>query len=77
MMTRGEFIAKRHSVASIRRTIGADALIYQSYSGLVEAVRGQRRSMTFCTACFDGDYPTGISEKDIARMERDRRCWMS
>ncbi len=76
MMTRGEFIAKRHSVARIGRLIGADALVYQTYDGLVSAVRGSFRRR-FCTACFDGCYPTGIDHRDLVRMERERQKWMS
>jgi len=76
MMTRGEFIARRHPVRTIQRLIGADALVYQTYDGLVDAVRGEDRNRRFCTACFDGCYPTGISARDLARMEKERRQWM-
>lgn len=76
MMTRGEFIARRHSVEHIRRQVGADALVYQTYDGLVNAVRGTDKRREFCTACFTGEYPTGISRLDLARMERERRRWM-
>jgi amidophosphoribosyltransferase len=75
MMTRGEFIAKNRTVAQIRRVIGADELVYQSYDGLVDAVRGPSRSRSFCTACFNGEYPTGLSRREQARMEADRQRW--
>ncbi len=75
MMTRGEFVAKRHSVQKIQQLVGADALVYQTYDGLVKAVRGKETGRRFCTACFTGTYPTGITNKDLIRMERERRKW--
>ena len=75
MMTRGEFIAKRHSVERIRQAVGADALVYQTYEGLVSAVRGDNKGHGFCTACFTGKYPTGVKASDLARMEAERTKW--
>ncbi len=75
MMTRGEFIAKRHNIPKITELIGVDALVYQTYDGLVNAVRGKDSKRRFCTACFTGDYPTGITRNDLRRMERERRHW--
>lgn len=75
MMTRGEFVAKDRKVEEIKRIIGADALVYQSYKGLVEAVRGSRADMGFCTACFNGEYPTGITRRQLAQMEAERQRW--
>jgi amidophosphoribosyltransferase len=75
MMTRGEFVARRHSVGKIRQLIGADALVYQTYEGLVQAVSGPGKPRSFCTACFDGDYPTGITKQDLIRLERERQHW--
>lgn len=75
MMTRGDFIAKGRSTKRIGQTIGADALVYQSYDGLTAAVAGADRRRHFCTACFSGKYPTAISRAEFARMERERGCW--
>jgi amidophosphoribosyltransferase len=72
MMTRGEFIARDYSINEIKKIIGADALIYQNLDDMVDGVRGNRLSQTFCTACFTGDYPTGIKEKDIIKLEKER-----
>ncbi|MGQ9678088.1 MAG: amidophosphoribosyltransferase [bacterium] len=76
MMTRGEFIAKGRTEEEIRQIIGADALIYQTYQGLIEAVRGEKSSRHFCTACFKGTYPTGITRKDLRLLEAERTHWM-
>lgn len=75
MMTRGEFIAKGRRIPELQRLIGADALVYQTYEGLLNAVRGSERDRRFCTACFDGDYPTGITRSELLRMESDRKRW--
>jgi amidophosphoribosyltransferase len=75
MMTRGEFIAREHSIAEITRTIGADRVVYQSYQGLIEAVQGDRKDLHFCTACFTGEYPTLVSEETFSRLERERCSW--
>jgi amidophosphoribosyltransferase len=74
MMTRGEFIAKDRTAEQIRRLVASDALIYQSYAGLVEAVAGGRH-IDFCTACFNGKYPTGVTPRFLAQMERERKRW--
>ncbi|OYD14492.1 amidophosphoribosyltransferase [candidate division WOR-3 bacterium JGI_Cruoil_03_51_56] len=76
MMTRGEFIAKRYSIERIRKLIGADALIYQTYEGLIDAVQGKEKNRKFCTACFTGIYPTGITKRNLIRIERKRQQWM-
>jgi amidophosphoribosyltransferase len=83
MMTRGEFVAKNRTIEQIRKVIGADALVYQTYQGLVEAVAGpqpgtrnsQPATRLFCTACFNGEYPTGVTKRYLAQMERERRRW--
>jgi amidophosphoribosyltransferase len=72
MMTRGEFIARDYSIKEIQKMIGADSLIYQNLDDMIEGVRGNRLSQSFCTACFTGDYPTGINEKDIIKLEKER-----
>jgi amidophosphoribosyltransferase len=75
MMTRGEFVAKRLPVPRIRELIGCDALVYQSYDGLLAALKSFGTTAEFCTACFAGRYPTGISRRDLDRLERERGKW--
>ena len=72
MMTRGEFIARKNSVEAIRKLIGADVLIYQTYQGLIDGVRGDVKQQKFCTACFTGEYPTRLTKRDMRRMECER-----
>ena len=70
MQTRGEFIARNKSIEEIKKSIGADALIYQSVEGLLKGVGSGDTG--FCTACFTGNYPTEMSEKFLERIEHDR-----
>ncbi len=71
-----ELIASDKDIEEIRKTIGADSLIYQSVDGLKKAI-GLDDSL--CTACLTGNYPTKISDEQRARLahERDseRKSW--
>jgi amidophosphoribosyltransferase len=60
MPTRQELIAADLSVEQICDYVGADSLGYLSLDAMVEAAGGERSS--FCSACFDGDYPIAIPE---------------
>ncbi len=57
---RSQLIAAQHSLEEIREFIDADSLAYLSVEGMMAAVRGN--SKEFCAACFDGNYPTPITE---------------
>jgi len=70
MQTRGEFIARNKSVNEIKRTINADALIYQTIEGLIKGVGVGAKG--FCTACFTGSYPTEIPKSMLNRIESER-----
>jgi len=66
---RSELIAANHDLEGIRRAIGADSLGYLSRDGLLAAVGGDAEG--FCTACFDGRYPTDVPlELDKFALER-------
>ncbi len=66
---RSDLIAATHDVDGIRRAIGADSLGYLSRDGLLAAVGGA--TTQFCTACFDGRYPTDVPmELDKFALER-------
>lgn len=57
---RTQLIAAQQSIEEIREYIDADSLAYLSIEGMMEAVKGSKKE--FCAACFDGDYPTLVSE---------------
>jgi amidophosphoribosyltransferase len=59
---KSQLIAANQSLESIRQFVGADTLSYLSLEGLKEAVRGEKG---YCSACFDGKYPTSLFGLDL------------
>lgn len=51
-----ELIAAKHTLKEIREFVTSDTLGYLSIEGLYRAV-GEGGGMTFCDACFTGNYP--------------------
>jgi len=74
MPTRQEFIATNLTEKQISKVINADGLIYQNLPDLVASCQPKINSkVDFCTACFDGKYPTKeITEKRLKQIEDDR-----
>ncbi len=62
--SRGELVASRVDVESIRRLIDADSLGYLSQEGLVEALA--LPAARLCMACLDGNYPTRLPTEEEA-----------
>jgi amidophosphoribosyltransferase len=50
-------------VERIRKTIGADTLIYQTLEGLVNAIHLKSGDKKLCMACLTGKYPTHAGRK--------------
>lgn len=74
MPSRKEFVANELSVEETAKQIGADALFYQDLDDLIEAVsEGNPHVNTFCTACFDGKYPTSDVTEEILREAENSR----
>lgn len=59
---RKNLVASNNKVEGIREIIGADSLGYISREGLLSTFEGSR--CDFCTACFDGNYPVEIVDKE-------------
>ncbi|HWJ02761.1 MAG TPA: amidophosphoribosyltransferase, partial [Verrucomicrobiae bacterium] len=57
---RKELIAAQMSIEEIRKFIGADGLHYLSQEGLLKVFGKEMSQSSFCTACFDGNYPIEI-----------------
>jgi len=74
MSVQGEFIASGRNEAEIGTMLGADALVYATMEGLLEAARrGNPRIQRFCKACMDGDYPTAdVTEETLREIEVER-----
>jgi len=70
-----ELIAAARSEEEVARFIGADALIYQDLSDLVEAVRAGNPALErFEDSCFSGRYVTGdVTREYLSLLARDRR----
>jgi amidophosphoribosyltransferase len=79
--SRRELIASSKSLEEIRDFTGADTLGYLSTEGMVEAVQESLRNgdretstgasqLTFCTACFSGDYPVDPPPPGVAVRRR-------
>ncbi len=65
---RAELIAARSDLGAVREAIGADAVVYPD----VEEFRTLFAGRPSCFACFDGDYPTPVSEEERNSMEREK-----
>jgi amidophosphoribosyltransferase len=62
--TKEQLIAARLPVAEIARFIGADSLAYLSLAGLRRACGDGKHGITYCTACYTGQYPTNFVSVD-------------
>jgi len=75
--TREELIGSRLTEEEIARFIGVDSLHYLSLDGLRRAVGGDSLTAAdvadrFCSACFNGEYPTPIYEEYAKDMMKPR-----
>ncbi|MBE7089186.1 MAG: amidophosphoribosyltransferase [Clostridiales bacterium] len=57
-------IACNHSIEEIRDIIGVDSLGYLEYEDVKKIATGDG-CKGFCTACFDGQYPTEIPDRTL------------
>ncbi len=68
MDSQENLIAYKHTVDEIAKIIGVDSLGYLSCEN---AHKLAENTTGFCTACFDGKYPTNPPKKpDKTRFER-------
>ncbi|PIE22392.1 MAG: amidophosphoribosyltransferase [Planctomycetota bacterium] len=74
MATKRDFIARGKSHDELTRAIGCDYLLYAELAEMQDAARqGNPKVERFCTACFDGHYPTGdITEDVLESLECER-----
>ena len=69
---REKLLASRHSVAEMAKIIGVDSLAFISIDGLYRAMGENRRdsgSPKFCDACFTGDYPIPLADRDAGKVQ--------
>ena len=70
---RSQLLAARHSVEEMAKLIGVDSLAFLSMDGLYRAVgqaRRQSASPQFCDACFSGEYPIALTDKEAGMNGR-------
>lgn len=68
----GELIANRcgSDVQKIAEELGVDSLDYLSMEKLLESAPGNGTT-SYCTACFSGNYPVPMDEKETAKNVND------
>jgi amidophosphoribosyltransferase len=70
-----ELIGNGRTEDQIAAAIGADQLIYQDLSDLIDAAReGNPKIQKFDASCFDGQYITGDVSKDYLDRIEQARC---
>jgi amidophosphoribosyltransferase len=67
-----QLIAANKSVEEIRDYIGADSLAYLSLDGLKKAC-GEGEKLSYCSACYTGNYPTDIIDVEDIQPAAARR----
>jgi amidophosphoribosyltransferase len=70
---KGKLLAARMSVREMEKEIGVDSLEFLSIDGLYRAVGEAARNNEipqFCDACFTGDYPVPLVDKDGGEDDR-------
>ncbi|WP_237560991.1 amidophosphoribosyltransferase [Elioraea sp. Yellowstone] len=70
---RDKLLAARNDVDAMARIIGVDSLAFISIDGLYRAVAGtvrDPRRPQFCDACFTGDYPIPLTDRDDQSNDR-------
>jgi amidophosphoribosyltransferase len=64
---RSKLLAANHDIASMAAYIGVDSLAFLSVDGLYQAVCQSKRDNNnpqYCDACFTGDYPIPLTDKN-------------
>jgi amidophosphoribosyltransferase len=77
MSSKKELIAAQEEnneklVEKIKKEIGVDSVVYQSFNGLISALGLDEKDL--CTACLTGNYPTKWGEKLKGFSESGRAC---
>ena len=65
---KAELIAATHDLDQVKAAIGADAVVYPDVAEFRELFAGRPH----CFACFDGHYPTAVSEEERRSIEREK-----
>ncbi|MBW2968107.1 amidophosphoribosyltransferase [Candidatus Woesearchaeota archaeon] len=71
MSIRKEFVARGRTDEEVAEAIGSDRILYMTRDSL-RNVAGRFGLGSYCEACFSGEYPTGLTEDDLKRIETER-----
>lgn len=72
---REALLAAKHDVSEMAKLIGVDSLGFISIDGLYRATGAARRDAQlpqFCDACFTGDYPVPLTDKEAGVSARQK-----
>ncbi len=67
---RDQLIAAHNDIEAMKRLIGVDSLAYLTLDGLYRAMGADGRdadSPGYCDACFSGEYPIALVDRDVGR----------
>lgn len=70
---RSQLLAAQHDIQGMADIIGVDSLAFISWDGLYRAVGETGRDMEiprYCDACFTGDYPIPLTDREADRGPR-------
>jgi amidophosphoribosyltransferase len=59
-----ELIAHKHNIEETCKYLAADSLAYLSLEKMMQVLESEKNK--FCSACFDGDYPVAITDKNLS-----------
>mgnify|MGYP003773041675 CR=1 FL=1 len=60
--THSELIASNNTIEEIRTYLEVESVAYLTVESMLKSIN--RPDMSFCTACFDGNYPLAIEQSD-------------
>src|SRR3546814_2680294 len=69
-----KLLAHNYSIDEMAKLIGVDSLAFISIDGLYRAMGEPGRDPTlpaFCDACFTGDYPTALPDREHASRQTE------
>ena len=76
---RDQLLAANNDVEAMTRLIGVDSLAYLSLDGLYRAMGANGRDLnaqSYCDACFSGDYPITLVDRDGGR-DKDQLSFLT
>jgi amidophosphoribosyltransferase len=71
MQIKQEFVARGRTDEGVAKEIRADLALYTTLE-MLSSVANKFGRHSYCEACFSGNYPTGITDEDLKRIERER-----